>query len=72
MKMRHVIWHWERLIRFPVEGGCEMSPEKMAEVGVNDSIKHVDFMFGDETMCIRGLDQDGNETLIFENGRFVL
>lgn len=55
-----------------VEGGCEMSPEKMAEVGVNDSIKHVDFMFGDETMCIRGLDQDGNETLIFENGRFVL
>ena len=49
-----------------------MSPEKMAEVGVNDSIKHVDFMFGDETMCICGLDQDGNETLIFENGRFVL
>ena len=55
-----------------VEGGCEMSSEAKEEAGINVSVKHVDFMFGDETMCIEGIDQEGNETLIFENGRFVL
>lgn len=55
-----------------VEGGTTMNEEEMAAAGINDSMKHVDFMFGDETMCITGFDEAGNETLIFENGRFVL
>ncbi|MCL2235135.1 MAG: aminopeptidase [Defluviitaleaceae bacterium] len=53
-----------------IVGGAEMSLEELAKRGVNHSLTHVDFMFGTEDMCIWGIDADGNETLIFENGEY--
>lgn len=46
--------------------------EEIAAVPINESTTHVDFMIGDETLDIDGLDKDGNVVPIFRQGRFVL
>ncbi len=43
----------------------------LIEVGCNQSIVHTDFMFGSDDMKIVGIDNNGNEHLIIENGRFT-
>lgn len=55
-----------------VKGGEKMSDEELAELGINDSQKHVDFMVGDETLEITGYDTEGNAYKIFESGDFVI
>lgn len=54
-----------------VKGGTEMSKEELNEVGANDSMTHVDFMFGSSSMKITGITYDGKEIPVFENGNFV-
>ena len=49
----------------------QMSEEEMRERGCNFSMVHVDFMFGDETMQITGIRQDGSETVFFREGHFI-
>ncbi len=44
--------------------------ERMA-MGVNDSVIHVDFMIGCETMNITGITADGEEIAIFRNGTWA-
>ena len=45
--------------RFCVEGGEAMSDEEFAQIGGNDSLTHVDFMFGSGEMDVDGLKEDG-------------
>ena len=52
-------------------GGVEMSQEELNRAGSNDSMTHVDFMFGSEDMEIVGITQKGEERKIFSNGDFV-
>lgn len=54
-----------------VKGGTEMSQEQLDKVGSNNSMTHVDFMFGSEDMKITGITFDGKEVPVFENGNFV-
>lgn len=54
-----------------VKGGTEMTQEELDEAGSNDSMTHVDFMFGSKDMKIMGILQDGTEVSVFENGDFV-
>lgn len=54
-----------------VKGGEDMTDEELEENGINDSQIHDDFMIGDETLSIIGIDKDGKEHQIFENGDFV-
>lgn len=54
-----------------VKGGVEMSPEELSAAGANDSLNHVDFMFGNSDMSIKGVRQDGELVTVFENGNFV-
>lgn len=54
-----------------VKGGTEMSKEELKEAGANDSMTHVDFMFGSSSMKITGITFDGKEVPVFENGNFV-
>jgi len=51
--------------------GDNMTVEERRAKGGNDSLIHVDFMFGTPDMCIIGIDKDGKETMFFENGEFV-
>lgn len=55
-----------------VEGGVDMNDEELKKHGINDSQIHDDFMIGDETLSIVGIDKDGKEHQIFKNGDFVI
>lgn len=54
-----------------VQGGTEMSQEQLDEIGSNNSMEHVDFMFGSSSMDITGLTYEGQEIPVFKNGDFV-
>lgn len=54
-----------------VKGGTSMSQDELTEAGANYSMTHVDFMFGSRDMKIVGIQHDGNEVVVFENGNFV-
>ncbi len=55
-----------------VEGGVDMNDEELKAHGINDSQIHDDFMIGDETLSIVGIDKDGKKHQIFKNGDFVI
>lgn len=55
-----------------IEGGTEMTQEELSERGANDSLVHVDFMFGSSDMKIVGTTQDDKEVVVFDNGNFVI
>lgn len=54
-----------------IEGGVSMTTEELIAVGVNDSLVHVDFMFGTPDMTIVGISDNGDETLFFDKGEFI-
>ncbi len=47
------------------------SEKEAHEMGINDSIIHVDFMIGTEDLCITALTKDEKEVKIFENGEWA-
>ena len=54
-----------------IKGGNDMSEEELAKAGINDSLLHVDFMFGTADMHVAGIEKDGTETVIMENGELL-
>jgi len=54
-----------------IRGGTEMTKEELAERGANDSMQHVDFMFGTADMSVDGILEDGTAVPVFRNGNFV-
>ncbi len=57
---------------FNVQGGKQMSPEELANSGVNSSIIHVDFMIGSADMDIDGVLADGTAVPIFRKGNWAI
>lgn len=55
-----------------VEGGGKLSHDELLERGVNQSIIHVDFMFGTKDMKVSGLKQDGSEVVIMNEGNLII
>ena len=55
-----------------IKGGEEMSEEELISHGGNQSMNHVDFMFGTKEMRVTGIENDGTEVEIFRNGNFVI
>lgn len=55
-----------------VKGGSAMSDEELDKAGVNDSLTHVDFMFGSEQLDIDGVKADGTTEAVFRNGTWAL
>ena len=55
-----------------VKNGKNMDDKELAEAGINDSLIHVDFMFGSADMRVVGINEDGTKTLVMENGELVL
>ncbi|WP_147533539.1 aminopeptidase [Bacillus marasmi] len=56
---------------FCIEGGKNMSPEELAENGLNESLTHVDFMIGSSEMDIDGITADGKIEPVFRNGNWA-
>ncbi len=55
-----------------LKGGADLSKDELYELGGNDSMEHVDFMFGSSDMSIVGETYDGQFIDIFKNGNFVI
>lgn len=53
-----------------VKGYENYSDEKIKELGVNDSMIHVDFMIGARDLSIEGETEDGARVAIFKNGNW--
>lgn len=54
-----------------VKGGTELSREELYKLGGNDSMTHVDFMFGSSDMSVIGETYDGKQIEVFKDGNFV-
>jgi len=52
-------------------GGDELTTEELTAAGGNDSLLHVDFMFGTPDMRVVGICENGSETVFLDNGEFV-
>ncbi len=57
--------------RESVQGGEAMTDEEFAAAGGNDSLIHVDFMFGSEEMDIDGLTSDGSIEPVMRSGEWA-
>ncbi|MFS0673234.1 aminopeptidase [Ornithinibacillus sp. 179-J 7C1 HS] len=55
-----------------IKDGSSMSEEELDKHGVNDSLTHVDFMFGSEELNIDGVKYDGTTEPVFRNGTWAL
>ncbi len=55
-----------------IKGGADMSQEELYELGGNDSMNHVDFMFGSSDMEVVGETDDGQKIQVFANGNFII
>ncbi len=55
----------------PQAADREISPEEAKELGINDSMIHVDFMVGTRDLSIVGIDKDGKEIQIFKDGTWA-
>lgn len=55
-----------------VKGGTDLTADELYELGGNDSMEHVDFMFGSNDMSIVGLTYDDKEIEVFKNGNFII
>jgi aminopeptidase len=53
-----------------IVNGSKLSDKELVAAGANDSLVHVDFMFGTSDMCITGIYEDGREVMFFENGEY--
>jgi len=49
----------------------KMTNDECKELGINDSMIHVDFMIGSKDMDIVGIDKNGNKVQIFKNGNWA-
>ena len=52
-------------------GGSDMTVEHAKELGINDSIIHVDFMVGADDLSIDGVKPDGTTVAVFRNGTWA-
>ena len=53
-------------------GGLEMNMDQRKEVGINDSMIHVDFMIGTRDLSIIGVDKNGKQIQIFKDGTWAI
>lgn len=55
-----------------IAGYADKTKEELHEMGVNDSIIHVDFMIGSADLNITGYTRDGKAVAVFRNGNWAI
>ena len=53
-------------------GALDMDMEQRKEIGINDSMIHVDFMIGTRDLSIVGVTEEGKEVQIFKDGTWAI
>lgn len=54
-----------------IKDGNSLSSEQLEQLGVNDSLVHVDFMIGTKDLTITGITAEGKQIPVFANGNFA-
>lgn len=54
-----------------IKDGSKLNSVELIRRGLNDSLKHEDFMVGTEDLSITGRKKDGSEVPVFVNGNFA-
>ena len=60
------------IMTLPQAKDKELTTEEAKELGINDSMIHVDFMIGTRDLCITGVDANGKHIPIFVNGDWAI
>lgn len=55
-----------------VEGGAKLNRDELDEIGINDSLIHVDFMIGSDELDIDGVKADGTIEPVFRQGTWAI
>jgi aminopeptidase len=55
-----------------IEHGTELNREELSKLGSNDSLVHVDFMFGTDDLDITGYTKSGEEVAISNKGKLLV
>ena len=55
-----------------IEGGLEMTEDQLLAAGMNQSLEHVDFMFGTADLDIVGTTESGEKVQVFKGGTWAL
>jgi aminopeptidase len=58
--------------RFTLEGGTGLSDQEFAAAGGNNSLIHVDFMFGSGQMDVDGVNADGTTEPVMRAGEWAV
>ena len=54
-----------------LKDGSKLSKKELLEIGLNDSLEHVDFMIGTKDLQIEGITIDEKKVTIFKDGNFA-
>ena len=57
--------------QFTLRGGEAMSVDEFAQAGGNDSLIHIDFMFGSGDMDVDGIKADGKREPVMRAGEWA-
>ena len=55
-----------------VKGGTDMSASELKKVGLNDSVEHIDFMFGTDDLSVVGIKENGDKVPLFKDGEWLI
>ena len=55
-----------------IKDGDKLTAAQLKEKGLNDSVEHIDFMIGTPDLSVVGIETDGTETILFENGEWII
>lgn len=55
-----------------VKGGENLSKTQLKNMGVNDSVEHVDFMIGTPDLSVTGVKESGEQVTLFADGEWVI
>ncbi len=55
-----------------VKNSENLSDEELTNLGLNDSVEHIDFMIGTPDLSVTGIKKDGTKVPIFSNGEWII
>ncbi|MEN6530541.1 MAG: aminopeptidase, partial [Anaerolineaceae bacterium] len=55
-----------------LEGSIERSSEENRQMGMNDSLIHMDFMVGGPDVTVTGVKADGTKVILLQNGEWQI
>lgn len=55
-----------------VKNSENLSEEELTNLGLNDSVEHIDFMIGTPDLCVTGIKKDGTKVPLFSDGEWVI